>query len=197
MWHEGLVLGSVITLLVVWVLLPMIPAILIYRLFPNTTVAVSGPLASLTVRAGGAFAGYLAVFAAIYVLVRPAANIISGFEHSLWSVTGEVKLLDKDNKPRIASDLLAKLKLTQPESMSKESYHVTISISENDRGKFPLLLLEIPQWGSKVIDLNAERDVEIDEYSKSIRIKDPIEIKEEPSAQNVPVSAPSMDQSTR
>src|SRR6266404_1962451 len=116
MWREVLVFGSLIVLLAVWVLLPLIPAVLIYRLFPNTSVAVSGPLASLTVRAGGAFAGYLAVFAAIYILVRPAANIVGGFEHSLWSVTGRAQLVDKDDKPRVAADLLAKLKLTQPEA---------------------------------------------------------------------------------
>jgi hypothetical protein len=40
------------------VLCPLIPAILIYRLFPETKVSVPGPLAGLTLRAGGAFAAY-------------------------------------------------------------------------------------------------------------------------------------------
>ena len=40
---------------ILWVLLPLAPAVLIYWLFPNTPVAVSGPLSGLTVRTGGAF----------------------------------------------------------------------------------------------------------------------------------------------
>ena len=41
------------------VLVPMIPLIVIYRLFPDTAVAVTGVLSGLTVRATGAFAAYL------------------------------------------------------------------------------------------------------------------------------------------
>ena len=39
---------------IIWVLLPLAPAVLIYWLFPNTPVAVSGPLSGLTVRTGSA-----------------------------------------------------------------------------------------------------------------------------------------------
>lgn len=66
--HEIITLLSLTGVHLLWVTAPLLPAILIYSLFPNSTVAVSGPLANLTVRATGAFAGYLVVFAATFPL---------------------------------------------------------------------------------------------------------------------------------
>ena len=53
MWNDFSVVGFPYAL---WVLLPLIPSILIFLIFPNSTVMAQGPLAGLTVRAGGAFA---------------------------------------------------------------------------------------------------------------------------------------------
>ena len=86
MSREAMVLFSLIGLHTVWVLLPLVPAILIYWLFPNTAVAVSGPLASLTVRASGAFAAYLAVFLVTYPLVQRTEQTIGGFQHPFWKI---------------------------------------------------------------------------------------------------------------
>ena len=55
---------------ILWVLLPLAPAVLIYWLFPNTPVAVSGPLSGLTVRTGGAFGAYLVVLLLTYGQLR-------------------------------------------------------------------------------------------------------------------------------
>ena len=52
-------------LLLVWVMLPLLPAILIYKVFPDTKVTASGPFANLTVATSGAFAAFLIVLAGI------------------------------------------------------------------------------------------------------------------------------------
>ncbi|MEY3107246.1 MAG: hypothetical protein RIT35_1424, partial [Pseudomonadota bacterium] len=44
-----------------YVLLPMIPSIVIYRLFPDTKVALSGPISNLTLKSTGAFSAYIVV----------------------------------------------------------------------------------------------------------------------------------------
>src|SRR5262249_29484138 len=98
MSREILVLISISLLHILWVLLPLIPAVLIYKLFPDTAVAVSGPLAALSVRASGAFAGYLAVFAATFILVLKFEPVISAFEHPFWTVYGKVTLIGKDDR---------------------------------------------------------------------------------------------------
>ena len=65
-------------LYVLYVLLPLIPAILIFRLFPETKVAVAGPLQNLTLNATGAFAAYVVTVALGFVLVQSVeAQIIS------------------------------------------------------------------------------------------------------------------------
>src|ERR1700678_2658876 len=46
---------------VLYILLPMIPAILIFKNFPEAKVTVSGPLQNLTVNATGAFAAYIVI----------------------------------------------------------------------------------------------------------------------------------------
>ena len=44
-----------------WVLLPLVPAVLIYLIFPRTQVGLAGPFSGLTIRASGAFAAYFIV----------------------------------------------------------------------------------------------------------------------------------------
>ena|ERR1700737_4596189 len=46
-------------LYVLYVLLPIIPAVVIFRLFPDTKVAVSGPLQNLSLKTTGAFGAYV------------------------------------------------------------------------------------------------------------------------------------------
>src|SRR5262249_1973110 len=75
-WDLVLIVLELLVLLGIWVALPLVPAILIYRYFPNTQVAASGPLAGLTVKASGAFAAYLVVFLLIFGLVSPIKDVI-------------------------------------------------------------------------------------------------------------------------
>jgi len=57
-------------LYMLYVLLPLVPAILIFKLFPETKVTVSGPLQNLTINATGAFAAYVVTVALGFFLVR-------------------------------------------------------------------------------------------------------------------------------
>jgi hypothetical protein len=54
----------------VYVCLPLVPAILIFRLFPDSKVSVSGPLQNFTVNATGAFAAYVVTVALGFFLVK-------------------------------------------------------------------------------------------------------------------------------
>jgi hypothetical protein len=64
------------TLYVLFVLLPLIPALVTFKLFPDTRVAVSGPLSQVTVRATGAFAAYVVVVLLGFVPVQQLARQI-------------------------------------------------------------------------------------------------------------------------
>src|SRR6201982_2696289 len=94
---------------IIWVLLPLAPAVLIYWLFPNTPVTVSGPLSGLTVRAGGALGACLAVLLLTYGQLRTINQSISMLESQFWNVRGTVQLVDSKARPIDSSDLLQKM----------------------------------------------------------------------------------------
>jgi hypothetical protein len=79
-----------IVILSVLALLPLVPAILLFKLLPGGTTEVEGPLAGLKVKLGGAFGGYVAltVFLATFYwqALKPDANAIE-----TWTVIGDVQ----------------------------------------------------------------------------------------------------------
>lgn len=75
-----------------YVLLPMIPAIVIYRLFPDTKVALSGPLANLTMKSTGAFAAYIVVVSLGYFLIKNTHTIIAGMVQPMWTIKATLEL---------------------------------------------------------------------------------------------------------
>jgi hypothetical protein len=179
MSQEMMMLFSLIGVYTVWVILPLIPAVLIYRLFPDTTVAVNGPLANLTVRATGAFAAYLILFAAAYFLMmNHAVEVIEAFQHPSWTIKGRIALVDKEGREITAANLLEGLRIrTDPDQFKPQSYRVQLRIPEIE-GDMPALIFEIPAWGRKEIDLRSASGVSRDIFHKTIEIKNPIIIKE-------------------
>ena len=57
-------------LYILYVLLPVIPALIIFKLFPDAKVSVSGPLQNLTINASGAFGAYVVTVALGFFLVN-------------------------------------------------------------------------------------------------------------------------------
>jgi hypothetical protein len=133
------------------ILCPLVPAILIYRLFPNTTVSVGGPLAGLTLRAGGAFAAYVATFLLSMLIMVHYRDMLDSFVTPVWTVTGKVDLIDENGQPVTDEGLLngisveyfpnpsqtkfGELKLTVP---INDSQWPTINVGVRDLGWLPL-----------------------------------------------------------
>ena len=105
-----LVTLELIVLLIIWVGLPLVPAIMIYRYFPETQVFASGPLAGLKVKTSGAFAAYLIVFLCILLLVNTTKDVIGSGMRPYWEIRGKVKLVDENGKPISGEDLLNTIK---------------------------------------------------------------------------------------
>ncbi len=68
--HDNPTVTYSFLLYAVYVCLPLIPAILIFWLFPDAKVTVSGPLQNLTVNATGAFAAYIVTALLGFFLVK-------------------------------------------------------------------------------------------------------------------------------
>src|SRR5437868_5110492 len=92
MWSDFLTAGFPYVL---WVVLPLIPSILIFLIFPTATITAQGPFAGLTVRATGAFAAYLVLFSAMaYPILQKVNENINSLQQRFWVVSGYIELLD-------------------------------------------------------------------------------------------------------
>jgi hypothetical protein len=159
-----------------WALLPLIPAILIFLIFPDTEVATSGPLAGLTVKASGAFGAYLIIFAAIGIAIIEKWNI-NDFRQQFWIVDGYVELIDANEKPIWSSDYLKKLIVkAKPEPYRISEDSIILRIVEGETGKLPKITIIIPEFGEETVDLNASDLVKRDNVHRTIELK-PIRIK--------------------
>ena len=154
--REWLVLIALGGLYAVWVLVPLVPAVLIYKLFPNTAVTVNGIFSGLTVNASGAFAGYLIVFIGTYQpLVPPTRDIIASFQRQFWTIKGDVKLVRADGTEYPHSEaLLSRLRVVKPHVHKFDSFQATLKIEEEE-GELPVILIEIPNFGQKPIPLRS------------------------------------------
>ena len=85
-WSELFVMGALGFILVLWVLLPLVPAIIIYKRFPTTPVAVKGLLAGFTVNMGGAFAAYFIVLLAVKPVLEQAYDFAGSMLHPAWTI---------------------------------------------------------------------------------------------------------------
>ena len=97
--HDSTVTYSFI-LYALYVCLPLVPAILIFWLFPDSKVAVSGPLQNFTVNATGAFAAYVVTVLLGFFLVKYIETIIT--ESRLYAVEGV--FLDLGKNQYVGSD---------------------------------------------------------------------------------------------
>ena len=152
-----LVTLELIVLLIIWVGLPLVPAIMIYRYFPETQVFASGPLAGLKVKTSGAFAAYLIVFLCILLLVNTTKDVIGSGMRPYWEIRGKVKLVDENGKPISGEDLLKTIHVeVVPDPLGHERGKLTLKVPQ-DRGDLPDIYVVIPDWGkSEAIDLNRE-----------------------------------------
>jgi hypothetical protein len=102
-----------IFLYLIYVLVPLIPAILIYKIFPETKVGTEGLLGQLKINATGAFAAYLIVIVVGYFIIQNIQRLInaSSVDNSAWFVKSRVVLTEKNgagfvNSLRITDDSL-------------------------------------------------------------------------------------------
>ena len=79
-------LGNIISLTII-VLLPLIPAYLLYKLLPSTA-NVQGPWQGMQIKLGGAFAGYFV----LVVTLLGFWQLLPGYE--VWNVRGTLKFSD-------------------------------------------------------------------------------------------------------
>jgi hypothetical protein len=170
---------------ILWVLLPLAPAVLIYWLFPNTPVAVSGPLSGLTVRTGGAFGAYLVVLLLTYGQLRTINQSIAMLESQFWNVRGTVQLVDSKARPIDSPDLLQKyMVVTKPDTHMFDKYEIRLRIVQEMDGSLPITVIKIPEFGEhRIMWASGKKD----EFKRTITFTAPLKIQQE-SSTSIPVA---------
>ena len=147
-----------------YVLLPLGPTILIYRLFPSTTVCLSGPLSNLTLNATGAFAAYIVTVLLGFWLVSDIVTTMRNREVTRWWVVGKVVLKDSEGNvlpPRVSNELLeGNLQVTtQPKHYHLDGpSRIAVATTLLPQEEIPEIIYSIPQFGQGMAVYDRKKD---------------------------------------
>jgi len=170
-----------LAVLMIAVLLPLLPTVVIYRLFPGTEVIVSGPFRGMTVRAAGAFGAYFITFLAAGPLAWRTFDAVN-FGSPTWTVTGKLMAFDQNGNEIADESLFSKMSVTlAPQTFSTTNGRLWIKVPEID-GSIPSVSFYVPGFGSASIDVTEMVEdgatAERDDAGRVIKINAPIVIRQ-------------------
>jgi len=167
-------------LYVFYVLLPMIPSIVIYRLFPDTKVSATGIMANLNFKTTGAFAAYVVTVFLGFFLVQNTHQLIAQISNPVWTLKTKVELLNLDGTQFQNNKFLETLVVTiDPKLQRVNGDSVILSLPGSKKNwETTQLRFEIPRFGYKLMDIGEiSENSDIDAYELIIKAKDAIQIK--------------------
>jgi hypothetical protein len=154
---------------VLWLLLPLIPALLIHRLLPDNAIKVDGPLQGLKVNASGGIASYLLIvlLAGAFIQTRMLGPINS-LDDGSWEFDIPIVVQDARGES-IGLEGGAKITVEDPNNPEVAprvvgmGYTARLTATKSDRNKLPTIYLvgHLPSGMKAVsapIDLNALAD---------------------------------------
>jgi len=170
-------------LYIIYVLLPMIPAMVIYKLFPDTTITTSGTLSGWKVKTTGAFAGYIITVVLGYFLVQNTHHLIAQINNPYWEISAKVQLLNEDGSKyhikRSNDNLIDTLEVMVAPKLQRVNSGTVHLIIPGSKKNWDMteLKFEIPNYGYTQINLKeASKNAIIDNYSLSAQLLEPIKI---------------------
>jgi len=177
-----MVVLMMVGILAVWVLLPLVPAILMFRLVPGNAITLTGPLAGLTLNASGAIAAYFAVLAVISLFIGDIKQITIPATRQYWTVVGDIELLDAKGEPAKFQHYARGIKVvTTPQiyEIDDNTAALRIKIVEGEGG-LPSIKVEIDKFGLGVIKI--KRDTPDFEFrdNNTIVLKKPLRVQQDP-----------------
>lgn len=96
----------------VWVLVPLLPAVLIYRLFPQASTQTQWKILGVVLKAGGASGFYFAILALAFLkFIDPAIAHIKRWERPYWEILATVKFVDANQHDIVAGSTAEQLRV--------------------------------------------------------------------------------------
>jgi hypothetical protein len=139
-----------LTSLVVVVLVPVIPAFLLYRYLPKGKTTVGGPFRGLDIKLSGAFAGYFLVLliatSMLVFLIKQRPAPVPPRQYEIYKVRGKIDLQKTgDQSPHFDYKQLSfTFEPSQQQVFSDGSFTLEIPVKPNQMGQleFPTLTIE-------------------------------------------------------
>lgn len=181
----AITLGLHVVLYAALLLLPLVPAYVIYKNFPAPT-HLKGAFFGFTLKAGGAFAGYLALFLFLIMpkqnMVASGQRIISSIQQPAWKISAAVGFKNRFNQNDDPNSYIENLSFeTSPELLEHRTHHITMWVPDK-AGEFPQIILtageykavvhlenEIEKWQANAPDTAI---ASFDQMEKKIELKD-------------------------
>ena len=154
------------------ILLPIVPACILYKLFPAKTI-VKGPFKGLNINLTGAFGGYFLV-----LLIAVGFIQIEGPSqtYDIWKVEGTIKFGDDSGSMQNLKFLLEPSTITTEPNGTFKMNIMTVPDYSNGK-ELPWLLLDHNGYRTETVKLEQYRKNAVD---NKIVIEKPIVLKREP-----------------
>lgn len=168
-------------LYVLYVLVPIIPAAVIFRMFPDTKVAVSGPLQNFTFKATGAFGAYIVTVVLGYTLIQNVERQIELAQDATWSVAVPIRFVDHNSKPVSQGAAIEFLNFDPQFKLYRlGDDYIYVTVPRNKAGEWPILSFGVTGFDSgkldlqKLVDTKNPKIIELDQFNRKIILKDTI-----------------------
>ena len=189
-----------------YVLVPLIPALIIYKLFPNTKVGLAGPLGNLKMNASGAFAAYLIIVIMGHFIIKQNLSFVEEIKtmenkieklkrdlNEKWTISAPIEFYDShgnklsDGSNNDVGNIL-EIEVLPPYISYVRSNLVEFEVFSNKT--LPAVSFSFPGFDSHLIELDSFKSTAKEENKillKAIQFKKNLfEYNEESTASSLP-----------
>ena len=162
-----------------WLVVPLLPAWITYRITPDQSIGLKGPLEHVTVRAGGAFAAYLILLVLTYPLVIQGGMSVVGSMAvtPVWTIHADVIAIGPNGEQiDMPENVQAMTVSFKPDIHKIGKTQITVRMPYNP-DDWPLLTLTIPEFGGAEVDLNRLPGAKVDHFKKVVEYDTPISVR--------------------
>lgn len=152
---------------------PLIPSVIIYKIFPDTQVGAKGLMGNLKINATGAFAAYIITSVMSFFVVQYIQKTIETSNNQNWTVNTRIIYLNADGKP-LNTDIQKLVEMTQiyikPDPFIIKSPEL-IKFNVSAKGRDFILSFQQKNFSGPTIDISQEDSTfKIDEKNKTIHL---------------------------
>jgi hypothetical protein len=173
-----------------YVLLPIIPAVVIFKLFPKTALTLSGPRQNLTINATGAFGAYMATVLLGFSLVNRIDHRIdqalADTTFPVWQIVAPVELHDNKGQPfkKGGQDIENLTVSVDYPALTRRAFpRVYVTVPLEKRDQWPVVRFSLKGFYDKTLDVGsglAQGNVVRSGSRRELNVKVPVVLEQVP-----------------